>query len=272
MRLLEHEPVVVQQLPLEADAVGAHARGEREPEVGAGQPAGEQLELEQRLSQARRGEPLAPLADRLDVVEPAARARHQAEVRLGAARRSAPGRREGNEPGNWRPISARYHASESRGASMSISVERDHVAPEHHRLQVEAAAVGQQARDPGEHVAVDSSWRPARCSSGEQKCSKAPRLATASNAPKLSRVTCRASWRWTSRPWRRQAAACAEDRVTPTPVAPGCGRSRAAGPSRSRGRARAGRARSRSARPRTRACAAAPPRGSARSRRRTWRR
>ena len=34
-RLLEHEPVVVQQLALEADAVGAHTGGEGEPEVGA---------------------------------------------------------------------------------------------------------------------------------------------------------------------------------------------------------------------------------------------
>ena len=32
------------------------------------------------------------------------------------------------------------------------------------------------------------SWRPARYSSGEQKCSKAPRLATASKPPKPSRV------------------------------------------------------------------------------------
>jgi omega-6 fatty acid desaturase (delta-12 desaturase) len=38
-RLLEHEPVVVEQLALEADAVRTHARGEREAEVGAGQPA-----------------------------------------------------------------------------------------------------------------------------------------------------------------------------------------------------------------------------------------
>jgi hypothetical protein len=40
LSLLEYEPVVVQQLALEADAVGAHAGGEREPEVGARQPAG----------------------------------------------------------------------------------------------------------------------------------------------------------------------------------------------------------------------------------------
>jgi uncharacterized membrane protein len=45
--LLEHESVVVQQLPLEAHAVGAHARGEREPEVGAGEPAGREAELQQ---------------------------------------------------------------------------------------------------------------------------------------------------------------------------------------------------------------------------------
>ena len=38
---------------------------------------------------------------------------------------------------------------------MSISLERDHVAPEHHRLEVEAAAVGQHARHALEQVAVD---------------------------------------------------------------------------------------------------------------------
>ena len=108
----------------------------------------------------------------------------------------------------------------ARGVDVDL-VERDHVAPEHHRLQVEAAAVGQHARDAGEEVAVDRppGARP-RCSSGEQKCSKAPRLATASKRAEGRRgSTCRASWRWTSRPCRRQAAACAEDSVTPTPVA-----------------------------------------------------
>jgi hypothetical protein len=50
-------------------AGGAHARGERHSEFGARQPAGEQLELQQRLSRARRCEPLAPLADGLDVVD-----------------------------------------------------------------------------------------------------------------------------------------------------------------------------------------------------------
>src|SRR5262245_57314696 len=39
---LEYHPVVVQELSLEADLVGAHAGGERKPEVGAGQPAGQQ--------------------------------------------------------------------------------------------------------------------------------------------------------------------------------------------------------------------------------------
>jgi len=33
--------------------------------------------------------------------------------------------------------------------------DRDHVAPEDHRLQVQAPAVGKDARRPGEHVAVD---------------------------------------------------------------------------------------------------------------------
>jgi hypothetical protein len=82
---LEHEPVVLEQFPLEADLVGAHARGEREPEVGAGEPAREKLELEQRLSETGRPDPPVPLADGFDVVEPAARACQQTEMRLRAA-------------------------------------------------------------------------------------------------------------------------------------------------------------------------------------------
>src|SRR5215213_11926454 len=83
--LLEDEPEVVQQLALEADAVGADARRERQPEVGAGQPPRNQARLQQRLSQAALGEALAPLADRLDVVQPAGLPRDQSEVRLGVA-------------------------------------------------------------------------------------------------------------------------------------------------------------------------------------------
>ena len=40
---LEYEAVVLQQFPLEADLVGADARGEREPEVRAGEPARENV-------------------------------------------------------------------------------------------------------------------------------------------------------------------------------------------------------------------------------------
>ena len=43
---LEYEPVVVQELALEADLVGAHARGEREPEIRAGQPTREKPKLQ----------------------------------------------------------------------------------------------------------------------------------------------------------------------------------------------------------------------------------
>jgi hypothetical protein len=39
---LEYQPVVVQELSFEADLVDAHPEGERQPEVGAGQPAREQ--------------------------------------------------------------------------------------------------------------------------------------------------------------------------------------------------------------------------------------
>src|SRR5262249_43091927 len=44
------------------------------------------------------------------------------------------------------------------GVPRSVDVDliyRDHVAPEHHRLQIEPASFGQQARDPGKELAVD---------------------------------------------------------------------------------------------------------------------
>ena len=43
---LEYEPVMVQELALEADLVGAHAGGEREPEIRAGQPTWEKPKLQ----------------------------------------------------------------------------------------------------------------------------------------------------------------------------------------------------------------------------------
>src|SRR5207245_2812362 len=84
-RLLEHEPIVVEQPSLEAHAVGADARGERKPKVRAGQPSRNKPKLEQRLLQAWVGEPSSPLTDGLDVVEPAVRARYQPEMGLGGA-------------------------------------------------------------------------------------------------------------------------------------------------------------------------------------------
>src|SRR5262249_26446908 len=47
--LLEYEPMVVQQLSLEADLVRAHPGGEREPEVSASDPTREERQLEQVL-------------------------------------------------------------------------------------------------------------------------------------------------------------------------------------------------------------------------------
>src|SRR5437764_3105865 len=67
---LEHEPVVLQQFPLEADLVGAHTRGERESEIGAGEPAREKLELEQRLSETGRPDPPVSIGRWFDVVAP----------------------------------------------------------------------------------------------------------------------------------------------------------------------------------------------------------
>jgi hypothetical protein len=55
-------PIVAKQLPLEADAVGADTRWESQPDIAGRQPARQHLELEQRLSGARRRDPLPPLA------------------------------------------------------------------------------------------------------------------------------------------------------------------------------------------------------------------
>jgi hypothetical protein len=56
--------VVVEQLALEADLLGARPRDEREPEVGVGQPARQELQLEQRLSEATGTDPRVPPVDR----------------------------------------------------------------------------------------------------------------------------------------------------------------------------------------------------------------
>src|SRR4051794_8830635 len=76
--------MVLEQLALEAHAVRADARSEREPEVGAGGPTRREAQLQQRLLEARCREALAPLTDGLEVVEAPARRRHHAEVRLRA--------------------------------------------------------------------------------------------------------------------------------------------------------------------------------------------
>src|ERR1700751_5257903 len=83
--VFKDEAVVVEQFALEGDLVGAHAGGEREAEVRAGEPARQQLELEQRLSEAPRLDQRVPAVDRFDVVQAAADARDQPEVRLGAS-------------------------------------------------------------------------------------------------------------------------------------------------------------------------------------------
>src|SRR5690349_21191980 len=59
--LLEYEPVVIKQLPFEADLVGADAGGERESEICAGQPTWDERELEQALPPAGRSDARIPL-------------------------------------------------------------------------------------------------------------------------------------------------------------------------------------------------------------------
>src|SRR5205085_1373289 len=137
---LEYEPVVLEQLPLEADLVGAYTGGEREPEIGAGEPARKELKLEQRLSETGRADPPVPLDDCFDVVEPAACACEQAEVRLGAADellltmgkpragKLAPQEREHPRIGvSWREPAQRVDVDLFR---------RNHVGSPDHRLDV----------------------------------------------------------------------------------------------------------------------------------------
>ena len=57
--LLEHQPEVVEQFSLEADTVGAHARGKPQSEPAAAQVAGGEPSLHQGLAQAALREPRA---------------------------------------------------------------------------------------------------------------------------------------------------------------------------------------------------------------------
>src|SRR4051795_12592101 len=152
-RLLEDQTEVVEQLALEADAVRADPRGNREPEVPAREVFRQEPRLEERLLEARLGEALAPLLDRLDVVEPPAHGADETEMRR---------RRlldlllaEGQE----RARELVLHEGDVPGVGVARRVDRDlldrdHVAAEHHRLQVKAAAVGKRRGDVGEDVAV----------------------------------------------------------------------------------------------------------------------
>jgi hypothetical protein len=148
---------LVEQFALEADAVGAHARGEGQPEVCAGQPARHQAQLDQRLSQAGLREPPPPLADGLDVVQAPADARPKTEVRLGAPNELLPAQRQEGA----RKLAPHQRQVPRVGASRRICVNavqlvrRDHVATEDHGLEIEPAARGEQAGDPGKETPVD---------------------------------------------------------------------------------------------------------------------
>ena len=59
------------------------------------------------------------------------------------------------EPGNWRAMRARYQrVGVPRRVDVDL-IDRDHVPPEHHCLEVEPAVVRQHARDPGEEPAIE---------------------------------------------------------------------------------------------------------------------
>ena len=112
-----------------------------------------------------------------------------------------------NEPGNWCCISARYQASESRGASIRGLVGVDHVAPEDHRLQVQAATVGEHPGEVGEQIAVDLVLAPGPELLGRAEVLEGAEAGERVERPKVSRSTARASSIRASRPLRRQASA-----------------------------------------------------------------
>src|SRR5690348_17633659 len=77
--LLEDQPPVVEQLPLEADAVGTDSGGKGISEAPAREVPGRQRQLHQRLPEREGRKPLPPPLDGLDVVEAAIFCRDQAE-------------------------------------------------------------------------------------------------------------------------------------------------------------------------------------------------
>ncbi len=95
-----------------------------------------------------------------------------------------------HEPGNWRSISARYQASESRGASMTTSSIGIMLRAEDHRLQVEAPARGQHRGDVREEVAVDLVLAPGAIAPRASRSARTRRgWRRRRSAPKLSRST-----------------------------------------------------------------------------------
>ena len=115
--------------------------GECESEVAARQPPRRERKLEYGLAEARCREPLAPLADRFDVVEPAVGGGDQPEVRFGATNDLFLAQRQPRA----RELVAHQRevprVAVPRGGDVD-RVERDHVAPEHHRLKVNRPAYG----------------------------------------------------------------------------------------------------------------------------------
>jgi hypothetical protein len=158
---LEYEPVVLEPFALEADLVGADTGGQRQPEVGAGEPAWEKLKLEPRLSKTGGADPPIPLGDGLDVVEPSAGACHQPEMRLGAAdellltkRKPGAGKLAPQEREDPRVGLVQGARAERRCRSLppgSCSAPTRSTACRTDRRTVG----GQHARDIGEHLAVD---------------------------------------------------------------------------------------------------------------------
>jgi len=79
-------------------------------------------------------------------------------------------------------------------------LDRDHVAPVDHRLQVEAPARRQQVGDPVEEVAIDLLLAPGGVLLRGAEVLERAEAGDGVEGAKSAGVMRRASWRWTSRP------------------------------------------------------------------------
>ena len=147
--------------------------------------------------------------DRLDVVAGGRWCSTPAGSRAPRSERPARGRTAATSPETALHQRQHERVGVARGVDVDL-LERDHVAPEDHRLQVEAPAAGQHAGDALRRCRGRS---PPGVRRGTRRASRSARRRRGSRR-RRTRRSCRgrswrASYRCTSRSWRRQAAYCA---------------------------------------------------------------